>query len=135
MTLTELHSRSTFHECSGASPAARLGREPRVAALGLRVSRPTWWRDFAHSDSSSRQQVWIEGHPSTCWIGNKLVVQIDGFEHHLYMLGIAAGTSHTTRDWSCADSRVLRFDYAQVVFGWAEVESTILMAVAQGLHR
>ncbi|TDN92679.1 DUF559 domain-containing protein [Microbacterium sp. BK668] len=81
-----------------------------------------------------RQQVWIDGHPVDFLIGDRLVVQIDGFEHH-------SSAADRRRDIA-ADARlvllgytVLRFDYQQVMFDWHVVERTVLAAVAQGLHR
>jgi very-short-patch-repair endonuclease len=81
-----------------------------------------------------RQQVWIDGHPVDFLIGERLIVQIDGFEHH-------SSAADRRRDIA-ADARlvllgytVLRFDYQQVMFDWQTVEQTIRMAAAQGLHR
>ena len=79
-----------------------------------------------------RQQVRIDGHPVDALIGERLVVQLDGFEHHR--------AKDRRRDLQ-ADARlalrgftVLRFDYQQVLFDWPFVESAVLTAVAQGLH-
>jgi very-short-patch-repair endonuclease len=81
-----------------------------------------------------RQQIWIDGHPVDFLIGESLVVQVDGFEHH-------SSAADRRRDIA-ADARltllgftVLRFDYQQVMFDWPMVERTVLAAVAQGLHR
>lgn len=81
-----------------------------------------------------RQQVWIDGHPVDFLIGEGLVVQVDGFEHH-------SSPADRRRDIA-ADARltllgftVLRFDYQQVMFDWPTVERTVLAAVAQGLYR
>ena len=80
-----------------------------------------------------RQQVWIDGHPVDFLIGDRLVVQLDGFEHH-------SAPSARRRDLD-ADARlalrgytVLRFDYQQVMYGWDAVEAVIATAMAQGLH-
>lgn len=80
-----------------------------------------------------RQQVWIDGHPVDFLIGVRLVVQLDGFEHH-------SSPAARRRDLD-ADARlilegytVLRFDYQQVMFGWDAVEAVIVTAMAQGLH-
>ena len=83
---------------------------------------------------SIRQQVWIDGHPVDFLIGERFVVQIDGFEHH-------SSAADRRRDIA-ADARlallgytVMRFDYQQVMFDWPTVEHTIRTAVTQGLHR
>jgi very-short-patch-repair endonuclease len=80
-----------------------------------------------------RQQVWIDGHPVDGLIGERLVVQIDGFSHHR-----AADRRRDLR----ADARlallgytVLRFDYVQVLFEPHDVLETIRIALAQRRHR
>jgi len=80
-----------------------------------------------------RQQVWLDRHPVDVLIGERLVVQIDGFEHH--------GDARRRRKDIRGDARLvllgytaLRFDYQQVMFDWPDVEASILGAVARGLH-
>lgn len=81
-----------------------------------------------------QQQVRIDGRPLDGRIGDSLLVQLDGFEFH-------RSAADRRRDIE-ADARltlqgytVLRFDYFQVFFQWDYVVDTILMAIAQGLHR
>jgi very-short-patch-repair endonuclease len=81
-----------------------------------------------------RQQVRIDGHSVDGLIGEALVVQLDGFEFH-------SSPADRRRDIE-ADARlvlrgytVIRFDYFQVFFDWDHVVETILLAIAQGLHR
>lgn len=114
--------RSTHaRELAGAASAlSDSGLETRFAEGVRRLGLPL------------RQQVWIDGHPVDALIGDRLVVQLDGFAHH------QAGDRR--RDLR-ADARlvlrgytVLRFDYQQVLFDWPYVEATILEAVAQGRH-
>lgn len=80
-----------------------------------------------------RQQVWIDGHPVDGLIGERLVIQIDGFEHHR--------TARDRRRDIAADARlvllgytVLRFDYWQLLFAPDEVREVVVQAMAQGLH-
>jgi len=80
-----------------------------------------------------RQQVWIDGHPLDGVIGERLLIQIDGFAYHQ-----AADRRRDLR----ADARlvlrgytVLRFDYVQVMLAPDEVIATVTEAMAQGLHR
>lgn len=80
-----------------------------------------------------RQQVVIDGHPVDGLIGERLVLQIDGYEFHR--------TAEQRRRDIAADRRlrlmgytVLRIDYHEVLFGWDAIELEICMAVAQGLH-
>jgi len=81
-----------------------------------------------------RQQVWLDGHQVDLLIGERLIVQLDGFAHHSDAQDRRRDIAHDAR-LKLRGFTVLRFDYAQVMFGWNEVENTILMAVAQGCHR
>lgn len=81
-----------------------------------------------------RQQVRIDGHPIDGLIGERLAVQIDGFEHH-------SSPADRRRDLR-QDARmllrgftVLRFDYFQVFFEPGYVVDTVLTALAQGAHK
>lgn len=80
-----------------------------------------------------RQQVFLAGHPVDLLIGERLVVQLDGFAHH-------SSSKDRTRDLRHdAELRlrgftVLRFSYAQVVHDWPAVERTIGRAIAAGDH-
>lgn len=85
------------------------------------------------SGVAMRQQVWIDAHPLDGLIGARLAVQIDGFAHH---------QGRDRRRDLRADARlvlrgytVLRFDYQQVLFDPGYVRETVLLAIAQGLHR
>lgn len=80
-----------------------------------------------------RQQVRVDGRPVDALIGDRLVVQIDGFAHHQ--------GANRRRDIE-ADARltllgftVLRFDFYQVMFDPGYVQTMIQTAIAQGLHR
>lgn len=81
-----------------------------------------------------RQQVVIDGHPVDILIGERLVLQVDGFEFH---------RTAAQRDRDLAQDRrlvlmgytVFRLGYADVLYGWPAVESEIRLAMAAGLHR
>lgn len=80
-----------------------------------------------------RQQVWIDGHPVDALIGERLIVQLDGYAYH-------SSPADRRRDLE-ADARlrlrgytVLRFDYQQLFFRPEYVQDTIRVAMAQGLH-
>ncbi len=80
-----------------------------------------------------KQQVVIDDHPVDGLIGKRLVLQIDGYGPH-------SNADRRRRDirqdgrLTLMGCTVFRFDYAQVVGQWAYVESTVLSAMAQGLH-
>lgn len=81
---------------------------------------------------SVRQQVRIDGRPVDGLIGERLIVQLDGFAHHQ--------AAERRRDIE-ADARlalrgytVLRFDFYQVMFNPGYVQAVIQTAIAQGLH-
>lgn len=81
-----------------------------------------------------RQQIMLDGRPVDVLIGERLIVQLDGFAHH----GEAVQRRRDIRGDAQLVLRgytILRFDYQQVLFDWAYVESTIAAAIAQGLHR
>ncbi len=79
------------------------------------------------------QQVVLLGRPVDLLVGERLVVQIDGFEHH-------SSSAQRTKDVRfdaelvLAGFTVLRFTYAQVVHDWDHVERTVARAIAAGAH-
>jgi very-short-patch-repair endonuclease len=79
-----------------------------------------------------RQQVWIAGHPVDGLIGERLVTQIDGFAHH--RAGERRRDIRHDAELVLLGYTVLRFDYQQILFDWEHVESTVLTAIAQGVH-
>lgn len=81
-----------------------------------------------------KQQVLIEGHPLDGLIGERLGIQIDGFEFHSEADDRRRDIRHDAR-LALLGFTVLRFDYVQILFHWDEVLATIQAAIAQGLHR
>jgi very-short-patch-repair endonuclease len=80
-----------------------------------------------------RQQVWIVGHPVDVLLGERLVVQLDGFEFHSSHADRARDVAHD-RALAALGFTVLRFTYAEVVHSWPTVERAIARAIAQGAH-
>ncbi len=80
-----------------------------------------------------RQQVLIDEHPVDGLIGERLVVQLDGFEFHSRPADRRKDLRQDAR-LALLGYTVLRFDYQQVMFDHRYVQHTILNAVAQGLH-
>lgn len=80
-----------------------------------------------------RAQVWLAGRPVDLLVGERLVVQVDGWEYH-------SSSSQRSRDIAHdAELRlrgytVFRFSYEHVVRRITEVERTIHRALAAGLH-
>jgi very-short-patch-repair endonuclease len=79
-----------------------------------------------------RQQVSLEGHRVDGLIGDRLVVQLDGFAHH-QASERRRDIAHDARLTLCGYT-VMRFDYVQVLFQPEHVMSVVAHAVAQGLH-
>lgn len=80
-----------------------------------------------------RQQVWIDGHPVDALIGERLVVQIDGFAFH----SAAADRRRDLRQDARLILRgytVLRFDDVQLLCEPDYVIDTVRLALAQGRH-
>lgn len=115
-------------------------RSTRVTALmtvassmsdsGLETQFVTLMREIG---VAVRQQVWIDGHPVDGLIGERFVIQLDGFANH-------SSAAQRRRDLE-ADARlelrgytVLRFDYQQVFFRPEYVTEVVRAAMAQGLH-
>ncbi|MFC7788710.1 DUF559 domain-containing protein [Microbacterium sp. MAHUQ-60] len=80
-----------------------------------------------------RQQVLIDSHPVDALIGERLVVQVDGFEFHSVPKARRKDLRQDAR-LTLLGYTVLRFDYQQVTFDQEYVRETILNAIAQGLH-
>lgn len=78
-----------------------------------------------------RRQVWIGGRRVDLLIGDRLVLQIDG-GHHVGAqreADIAHDAALTLLGY-----HVIRVGYRQMIDRWAEVQDSIMRAVAQGLH-
>jgi very-short-patch-repair endonuclease len=105
-------------ECSSASDS---GLETRFV-IGMR-----------REGIGVRQQVWIRGRPVDGLIGNRLVVQIDGYAFHSDARQRRADIAHD-RALQLAGYTVLRFDYHQIVHQWPSVVVEVRRALAQHLH-
>lgn len=80
-----------------------------------------------------RQQVVIAGRPVDGLVGERLVVQSDGWEFHSSAAQRRRDIAHDA-ELRLRGFTVLRFSYDQIVHDWATVERTVLRAVAAGLH-
>lgn len=80
-----------------------------------------------------RQQVVLCGHPVDVLIGDRLVLQLDGFAHHSSSADRTRDLAHD-RELVSRGYTVLRFSYVEVLYRWAVVEAAVLRAVAQGAH-
>ncbi|MDQ1129238.1 endonuclease domain-containing protein [Microbacterium sp. SORGH_AS_0888] len=80
-----------------------------------------------------RQQVVLAGRRVDLLIGDRLVIQIDGWAHHSSSAQRASDIAHDA-ELRLRGYTVLRFSYAQVVHDRAAVEATIRRAVAARLH-
>lgn len=80
-----------------------------------------------------RQQVPIAGHRVDVLIGDRLVVQLDGFAFHSSPADRQRDLDHD-RELTARGYTVLRFTYRDVVADWPAVERTIADALAQERH-
>ncbi|MFT3798053.1 endonuclease domain-containing protein [Microbacterium sp.] len=80
-----------------------------------------------------RQQVWIAGKPVDVLVGERLVLQIDGWEHHSSSAQRAKDIAHDA-ELRLRGYTVFRFSYAQIVHQWAQVERLVQRAIAAGCH-
>ena len=81
-----------------------------------------------------RTQVRLTGSRVDFLFGDRLIVEVDGSEHHA---GHDAFVSDRERDaWHAASGYyVVRLTYDQVVHRWHEVESLLRILHARGEHR
>ena len=81
-----------------------------------------------------RQQIVLAGRPVDVLIGERLVVQVDGFEFHSTAADRGRDVAHD-RELQLRGYTVLRFTYAQILHDWPTVERAIARAIAAGQHR
>ncbi len=80
-----------------------------------------------------RQQVWLLGRPVDGLIGERLVIQIDGYAFHRDARQRREDIAHD-RALRLAGYTVLRFDYHQIVQQWPHVLREVQRAMALRLH-
>ncbi len=80
-----------------------------------------------------RQQVKLAGRFVDIVVGDRLVLQIDGFEFHSSSAQRGSDIAHDA-ELRLRGYTVLRLSYAQIVHDWESVATTIRRAVAAGLH-
>lgn len=97
-----------------------------IETIGLRRLRPL--------GVPIRQQAVIAGRRVDLLLGDRLVVQIDGFGHHSSAAQRAKDIAHDA-ELTLRGYTVLRFGYAQIVYDWPSVERVIARAIAAGAHR
>lgn len=81
-----------------------------------------------------RQQIVLAGRPVDVLVGERLVVQIDGYEFHSSSAQRTKDIAHDA-ELRLRGFTVLRLSYAQIVHDWPRVERMIRQAIAAGLHR
>ena len=80
-----------------------------------------------------RQQVVLLGRPVDLLIGERLVIQVDGFAHHSSSAQRSKDVAFDA-ELTLLGYTVFRFTYAQVMHDWDTVERTIARASATGAH-
>lgn len=81
-----------------------------------------------------RTQVWIGSHRVDMVLGELLVIECDGAEHHGDWRAHAADRARD-RALVAAGYVVVRLTYAQIVHGWDAVEQDLLAILRRGAHR
>jgi very-short-patch-repair endonuclease len=93
-----------------------------------------FWVRLPRLRERMRRQVWIPGVGRVDFLlGERLIIEIDGFEHHGDR---DAFETDRARDAlaSALGYRVLRFSHRQVFERWPSVEAAVYAAVARGDH-
>ena len=80
-----------------------------------------------------RQQAKIAGRFVDLLVGERLVLQIDGFAYHSSSAQRTSDIAHDA-ELRLRGFTVLRLSYAQIVHDWPGVERIIDRALAAGLH-
>ncbi len=114
----------------------RAAREMAHRVVGLSDSglETIFVARIARLGVSVRQQVYLAGRPVDVLIGERLVVQIDGYGPHSSSAQRSRDIAHDA-ELRLRGYTVIRVSYAQVLHHWADVERRIARAVAAGLHR
>jgi very-short-patch-repair endonuclease len=81
-----------------------------------------------------RTQVWIEGMRVDLLVGDVLVVECDGGEHHASWTAQAADRARDRR-LTTLGFVVVRLTYGQIVDDWEAVEADLLSLVRRRAHR
>ncbi|MFG6403941.1 endonuclease domain-containing protein [Microbacterium sp. P04] len=80
------------------------------------------------------QQAIIAGRPVDLLIGERLVVQVDGYAFHSSSADRTRDVAHDA-ELRLRGYTVLRFTYAQIIHDWPAVARTLSRAIAAGAHR
>ncbi len=80
-----------------------------------------------------RFQVFVAGRPVDALLGDRLIVQLDGFAFHSTAADRTRDAAHD-RELVARGYTVLRFTYAEVLHDWPVVARAVSRALAQGAH-
>ena len=80
-----------------------------------------------------RQQILVAGHFVDLLIGERLIVQVDGYGFHASSTQRSSDVAHDA-ELRLRGYTVLRFTYSQIVREWPTVERAVSRAIAAGLH-
>src|SRR5690606_4245003 len=93
-----------------------------------------FWVRLPRLHDRLRRQVWIAGVGRVDFlVGERLVIEIDGYKHHGDREKFEADR-HRDALLSALGYRVLRFTHKQVFERWATVEAAVFGAIARGDH-
>lgn len=125
-------SREYLVRVKWTSPAARdlSGQVTGLSDSGLETlfcSRVRAWGVIV------RQQIVIAGHRVDALIGDRLIVQVDGYAHHSSSVDRQRDLIHDA-ELIARGYTVLRFTYAQIVHDWPSVARAVARAIAARRH-
>ncbi|MFT4214654.1 MAG: DUF559 domain-containing protein [Microbacterium sp.] len=80
-----------------------------------------------------RQQVVLAGRPVDLLVGERLVIQVDGYEFHSSAKQRASDVAHDA-ELRLRGYTVIRLSYHQIVRAWPATERMLRTTVARGLH-
>ncbi|GAA4176136.1 endonuclease domain-containing protein [Gryllotalpicola koreensis] len=127
ITLEELERLAFVHRGRFAEAVALVTGDADSGLETLTRVRLGW------AGIACQRQVVIDGHPVDLLIGERLIIQLDGLQHLKDPVQLARDRRQDRR-LKLMGYTVLRYGYAEVVFGWETTLAEIMAHLAAGAH-